>query len=153
MRLILLGLLFASSLATLSVTAAQQQEKPVDDESARVTIAGCLRGRSLVTINPLETDPVSTRIAPGRVFRVSGAKDLMKEVKKRNKSAVEVTGLIRKSALTAPQGMTVAGGRIRIGAAPMNQDPTRVDPHRDPLANVDILDIESIRPINETCPK
>lgn len=135
------------------MAAGQQGDKPVDPESARVTIAGCLKGRSLVVIHPTEIDPVSTRVAPGRVFRVTGSKDLMKEVKKRNKSAVEVTGLIRKNALTPPQGMSVAGGRIRIGAAPMNQDPTRVDPHRDPLANVDLLDVESIRPINESCPK
>jgi hypothetical protein len=151
MKAMLLAVVLAS--IPFVVPAQQQTEKPPDDNSARVTIAGCIRGRTLVAIDPLETDTVSTRIAPGRVFRLSGSKALMNEVKKRNKSAIEATGLIRKSALTQQQGVEVAGGRIRIGGAPMNQDPTRVDPGRDPLANVDVLDLESVRPINEACPK
>jgi hypothetical protein len=154
MRHLLTGLLIAVGMADVSaVSARQQAEKPVDENSARVTVAGCLRGRNLVTIVPEEVEPVQTRMAPGRVFRLSGPKALMNEVKKRDKTAVQVTGLVRKSALTEPQGTPIAGGRVRIGTAPMNQDPTRVDPRRDPLANVEVFDVESMRPIDATCPK
>ena len=45
------------------------------------------------------------RIAAGRVFRLSGPKDVMNDLKKRDKSAVEVTGLVRKSAMTQAQGV------------------------------------------------
>jgi hypothetical protein len=78
----------------------------------------------------------------------------MKEIEKRNRSAVELTGVLRKNALDASaQGMPIAGGRIRIGGTPMNQDPTKVDPGRDPLNNIPVMDVEAVRPIDGVCKK
>jgi hypothetical protein len=139
-----------------SAASAQQGEKPVDSNSVRISITGCVNNRMLVAVDPLETqpEPVSAKVAAGRAFRLSGSKDIMAELKKRNKSVVTVTGLLRKSALSpSTQGMPVAGGRVRIGGMPMNQDPTKVDPRRDPLYNVDMFDVESVRPADGVCPK
>jgi hypothetical protein len=139
-------------LLLLGSQASQPPEKPPDSSSDRVSIRGCLRGRNLTAIEPGEVEPVRTTVEPGRVFRLTGKKQVLDDLKKRDRSAVEVTGLVRRNTLDAGrQGMPIAGGRIRIGGTPMNQDPTRVDPRRDPLANVDYLDVESFRPIDAVC--
>jgi len=148
-------LVLALSLA-VSDGEQQQGEKPVDSSSSRVSIPGCLRGRNLVVIDPSgrEGEPVGTGVEPGRVFRLSGPKKLLKELSKRDRSAVEVTGLVRKSALDqSTQGMPInAGGSIRTGAGPpVSSDPTRTA-GRDPVANVPLLDVESFRPIDAACP-
>jgi hypothetical protein len=127
----MLGRTFVVAVLVASSALAQQSEKPVDPSSEQVSLVGCLRGRNLVTIDPAERPGESLNVAvdPGRTFRLTGPKDVMKEIEKRNRSAVVLTGLLRKNALDASApGMPIAGGRIRIGGTPMNQDPTKVDP-------------------------
>jgi hypothetical protein len=134
--------------------AQEQPEKPVDANSERVSITGCVRGKNLVVVEPAEHEPINVRLMPGRVFRLSGPKAVMKDLGKREGSVVAVTGLVRKSALDpSTQGIGIgAGGRIRIGGGPpVSSDPTR-SPGRDPLANVQVMDVESFRPAEGTCP-
>ena len=133
---------------------APQEEKPVDKNSARVTLPGCLNGRSFIVVEGSEDRPVGgTNIEPGRVFRLSGKKAVMQDLRKREGTAIEITGLVRKNDISGTaQGMPVdASGRIRIGGSPMTQDPTRVS-GRDPLGGVPVLDVESFRPIEAACP-
>jgi hypothetical protein len=143
-------------ILALGLPSQAPEEKPVDANSTRVSLAGCLRGRNLVVLEPADRpgEPVKTVVAPGRVFRLSGSKPVMQELGKHDKTAIEVTGLVKKNALDANrEGMPIgAGGRIRIGGMPMGTDPTRVDARRDPLANVDLLDVESLRPVDAVCP-
>jgi len=137
-------------IATVAMVGAQApEEKPVDAGSARITLSGCLKGRTFTVRPPREDEPIGALIAPGTVFRLAGSKQVMNEVKKRDRSAVQLTGLVRRN--SAPQGMPIAGGRIRIGGMPSNQDPTRIGPARDPLATVNMFDVESVRPIEGTC--
>ncbi|MGE3843166.1 MAG: hypothetical protein AB7I50_16460 [Vicinamibacterales bacterium] len=137
-------------VATGAVVGAQApEEKPVDAGSARVTLSGCLKGRAFTVRPPREDEPLNVLIAPGTVFRLAGSKQVMDEVKKRDRSAVQLTGLVRRNA--APQGMPIAGGRIRIGGMPSNQDPTRIGPARDPLNTVNMFDVESVRVIDGSC--
>lgn len=140
-------------LVTSVVPQAPQEEKPVDKNSARITIPGCLNGRSFIIVEGSEDRPVGAGIEPGRVFRLAGKKAVMQDLKKREGTVVEITGLVRKNDLSgATQGMPVdAAGRIRIGGGPMTQDPTRVS-GRDPLGGVPVLDVESFRPIDGACP-
>jgi hypothetical protein len=149
--------IIALMLAWLPVEAQQPGEKPVDPLSARVSVTGCLRGRNLTAIDPAERagEPVNVRIQPGRPFRLSGSKALMKDLSKHDKKMVEVTGLVRKSALDPSlQGMPIGrGGRVRIGGTPpVSQDPTRM-PGRDPISNMEVLDVESFRPVEGVCSK
>jgi hypothetical protein len=146
-------LALAATLAALP--PHQQTEKPVDPSSARISIAGCLRGKNLLSIEPREGEPVTSSVPAGRTFRLNGPKDVMKELGKHDKSAVAVTGLVRRAAVDPSlQGMPIgAGGRVRIGGGPpVSSDPTRT-PGRDPLANVSVMDVESFRPIDAVCPK
>jgi hypothetical protein len=144
------------AVVAASVAGDFQQEKPVDPNSTRVSVVGCVRGRNFVAIDPADRpgEPVTTVVEPGRMFRLSGSKAVMKDLGKQDRRVVEVTGLVRKNALDpSTQGTPIgAGGRIRIGGMPMNTDPTKVDPQRDPLANVDLLDVESFRPVDGVCP-
>jgi hypothetical protein len=136
----------------LGALPAFAQEKPVDANSERVSIQGCANGRSFVTVEPSGEEPVRVVVGPGRVFRMSGKKDLLKQIKASEGSVLEITGLVRKADLSAPQGMPIdKAGRIRVGGMPANQDPTR-SVGRDPLANVATIDVESFRPRPERCP-
>jgi hypothetical protein len=152
-----MGILSLSLFVAFTVAAAQPPgEPPVEPNSDRVSISGCLRGRNLVALDPAlrEGEPINVGIEPGRIFRVTGPKTLMKDLARHDKSAVTVTGLVRKSALDPSlQGMPIgASGRIRIGGGPpVSTDPTR-GPGRDPVANVPVLDMESFRPIDAVCP-
>lgn len=131
--------------------AAQEREVPKDSE--RISIPGCARGRSFIVMPRDEIEPVRSDVQTGRRFRLSGPKTLLVEIKKAEANYVEVTGLVRKSQLHQPQGIPIAGGRVRIGGGPINRDPTQSDPRRDPRYNEVVIDVESWRPLPESCPE
>jgi hypothetical protein len=96
-------------------------------------------------------EPLTAPVPPGYRLRLAGAKKILAEIRAQEGHFVEVTGLVRTSQL--PQGMPLdKKGRIRLGGGPLNRDPTQVDPRRDPLANEPVMDVESWRPLPETCP-
>ncbi len=149
---IVLSLLLVSSQS--QPPQAPPQEKPVDENSARVTLPGCINGRSFIVVEGSEDRPVSgVNIAPGRVFRLAGRRSVIQDIRRREGTAVEITGVVRKNDISGTtQGTPIdSAGRIRIGGGPMTQDPTRVT-GRDPLGGVPVLDVESFRPINAECP-
>lgn len=153
LRVLRSGVAAVALAGLLAAHAAMAQEKPVDENSARVTIPGCVRGRSFKTVEPSSDRPVEIRVAPGRVFRLAGKKGLLDELKKHEAAVVEITGLVRKSDLGAAQGIAIdKGGRVRVGGGPVNQDPTRVGPRTDPGQDVAVLDVESYRPLADPCP-
>jgi hypothetical protein len=126
------------------------QERPVPSDSARIAIPGCVKGSAFIVSQPVEHEPVQTEIAPGRRFRLSGPKEIVNDIKKHEGRLLEVTGLIRKAALTGPGGIGLAGGRVRIGAgAPVagSGDPTRSPQGYDQP----VLDVEGWRQIGENC--
>jgi hypothetical protein len=139
--------------ATSFVSAQENQEKPPDKYSERITIQGCSKGQSFITVEPTADRPVKTAIAAGRVFRLNGKKELMKDLKTHEGYVVEVTGLVKKSDLNAPQGIPIdKGGRVRVGGMPQNQDPNRVNPSSNAYYNVAMLDLESFTPLADRCP-
>ena len=87
----------------------------------------------IVAARRQSTSPAQVEIAPGRRFRLSGPKDVLNDIKKREGRMIEVTGLVRKAALKGPGGIAIAGGRVRIGAG-LPQSPTG-----DPRARRDRL--------------
>ena len=146
MRLLLPSLLV--SLAAGGLLAAQERDT-VPKDSARLSMRGCTKDRMFTAAPQLEHEPVGADIAAGRRFRLSGPKRMLDEIKSREGSMVEVTGLVRKNALAGPGGVTMFGGRVRIGGA-LPQDPIG-DPRRDPMYNVVVIDVESFRPLLESC--
>lgn len=141
------ALLLAIALFSAGVVSAQEREVPRDSE--RISIPGCSKGRTFIVAKTPEHEPVRSDVQPGRRFRLSGSKTLLDEIKRREGTMIEVTGLVRKSQLAGPGGVAIAGGRIRIGGA-VPQDPIS-NPTRDPGYNQAVIDIESWRQLTESC--
>jgi hypothetical protein len=129
--------------------ALDAQERKVPSDSTRITIPGCAKGRTFIVAATAEHEPGRTNVQPGRRFRLSGPKPLLEEIKTREGTMIEVTGLVRKSQLDPPQGVNLGGG-IRIGAGPP-RDPT-ADVRRDPGYYEVVLDLESWQPLPGNCP-
>ena len=126
------------------------QERPVPSDSARVAIPGCVKGSAFIVMKAPENQPTQGDIEPGRRSRLSGPKDVVKDIKNHEGRLLEVTGLIRKNALKGPGGIGVAGGRVRIGAG-VPQAPTG-DPSRAlPSYEQPVLDVEGWRQLGENC--
>jgi hypothetical protein len=144
------ALLTAAVLAGAAL-AAQEREREVPKDSERISIPGCARNRTFIVGEPAEHEPVRSDIAPGRRFRLNGPKKLLDEIRLRQAYMVEITGLVRKGQLAGPGGVSIAGGRIRIGGQQPQVglgDPTRQVPY-----NEVVIDVESWRPLSEACPE
>lgn len=142
------GLVFVCLLVTAGRLPAQEREVPKD--STRISIPGCARGRTFIVAPRAEHEPGRGDVEPGRRFRLSGQKKLLEEIKAREGTFVEVTGLVRSSQLSAPQGINIGGG-VRVGVGPP-RDPITSDPRRDPGYNEVVLDLESWRVLPGSCP-
>ena len=133
-------------------TSASAQEKPVPKDSVRVSIPGCAKGSAFVVTESPEGERTSVEIKAGRRFRLTGKKDLLNEIKKREANMIEVTGIIRRNDLEGPGGISLGGGRVRIGGGPPvaagGSDPTRA-----PQSANAILDVEGFRPLGASCPR
>jgi hypothetical protein len=129
------------------VAAASAQERPVPSDSTRVTLTGCARKSVFVVRWREDHEPVTSDIAEGRRFRLTGRKDVLNEVRKREGSMVELTGLIRKNAVTPPRGISIGGIRIGVGAP---QQPVS-DPARNPEMYQPVFDVESYQLLPEAC--
>jgi hypothetical protein len=145
MRRILIALVIASTAALFA------QERKVPDDSSRVSIPGCARGRTFIVSERPEHEPLRSNVEAGRRFRLSGPKKTLDDIKRREASMIEITGLVRKAQLSGNGGVAVAGGRIRIGGG-LPRDPIYSDPRRDPLYNQVVIDVESWRQLPESCP-
>jgi hypothetical protein len=143
-------LIAATLIVSSSLLIGQEKEPPQD--SSRVSVTGCVRGRSLIT-SPRSAEETVSAISAGRRFRLSGKKKLVDEIRAHKGQLVAVTGLVKKSQLSpATSGVPLGGsGRVRIGGGPPNRDPT-LDPARDPLVNEPVMDVESWRGLPEPCP-
>jgi hypothetical protein len=139
---------FLLVLLTPATLLAQEREVPKD--SARVSIPGCSKGSAFVVTESPERERTSTEIVTGRRFRLTGKKDLLNEIKKREGTMIEVTGIIRKNDLAGPGGISLGGGRVRIGGGPPVAGGG--DPNRAPASANAIIDVEGFRPLAASCP-
>jgi hypothetical protein len=141
-------------LVSAAALAAQEQEKKVPNDSQRITVPGCANGRTFIVAAREGHEPTSGELAPGRRFRLSGNKDVLKEIEKREGMMVEVTGLVRKTDLAGPGGLSTGGGRVRVGGgAPQSQ--VGGGPASGALTGVKtdaVLDVEGYDRLPESCP-
>ena len=142
-RLVAAVIVLAASLSWPSA-----QERPVPKDSTRLSISGCARGRVFtVDRNPEHEVSRSPTIEYGSKLRLQGQKKLLDEIKANEKSMVEITGLMKQSDIVQP-GVGLAGGRVRIAPAmPMGRGPAY-----DPGPQPPIIDVESWRLLNASCP-
>jgi len=133
----------------VSLAPVAAQEVPnVPKDSTLVILSGCAKDGKFVVGERREDQPGTLEIQPGRRFRLNGAKTLMKDIKAHRRTAMRVTGLIRKADVT-PQGIGVLGGRVRIGGAVPRDSIS--DPARDPAYNQSVLDVKSWQPLAGDC--
>jgi hypothetical protein len=137
-------------LASAALLSAQEREVPKD--STRITVPGCTRDRTFIVAAREGHEPTSGDLAPGRRFRLSGKKELLKDIEAHEGMMVEVTGLVRKADLAGPGGVTTGGGRVRIGGgAPQAQggNPSRTLQGGTLDA---VLDVEGWNRLPDSCP-
>ena len=140
-------MLVVVALLTLGLTGAQErQETPrVPKDSIELTVIGCLQGRILSTIESRNSDVETSPYVGQRTFRLNGKKEVTDEVKKRQHQLVEVTGLVKRSAL---DDKGIKAGRVSIsGGSPvagMGGLPTGVD-------QVPVMDVSAIRMRSTSC--
>ena len=114
----------------------------------RLSISGCARGRVVTVDRNPDHDVARPAIEYGTKVRLEGPKKLLDEIKPRERSMVEITGLMKMSDTTQP-GVGLAGGRVRIAPAmPMGRGAAGRDPGPQPP----VIDVESWRLLNASCP-
>lgn len=139
-------------IVALGLTTAQdnpQEERPrVPKDSVELVVTGCLKGRVLAVSDVRQTDTQSGPIVRARSFRLAGKKDIMKDVKDHDGHLVDVTGLVRKSALMEP-GVKVGKGIVIGGGQPVAGSGGRPVPA--PSEIVPVLDVASVRQRASSC--
>ena len=136
-------------IVALGMTAAQDnpQERPkVPKDSIQLVVTGCLKGRVLAVSDVRQEDTQSGPIVRARSFRLAGKEEVMADVKKEDGHLVDVTGLVRKSALIEP-GVKI-GKRIVIGGG---QPVAGSGGRPAPTESVPVLDVESVRARSTSC--
>ena len=133
--------------APLAVFAQQEEHPKVPKDSYLVTVTGCLKGRVLKAADVRQEDTASGPVIRNHSFRLSGKKDVMKLVKDNDEQRVEVTGLIRKSALMEP-GVKFKGGRVVVGGGTMASGTSNLP---NPADNVLVLDAWSLQALGGSC--
>lgn len=133
------------AVAVLS-TGLAGQERAVPKDSVRITVPGCARGRLFVVGPRLEHEPGRSNVPPGKRFRLQGPSEVLDEVRAHEDSMVVLTGLVRKSDMTAP-GVNLGGGvRVSPGGMPGSS------PGRNSTFDTAIFDVESWQLRPESCP-
>ena len=146
MRMFVVAVVLAAMAAPLS--QAQEQERKVPSDSARITIPGCAKDRRFIVARTPAHETARSVVEPGRRFRLNGKKPLLEEIKKQQASMIEVTGLVRQADLAGPGGVSVGG--VRIGGGPPQAGVA--DPRRNMGSMDPVIDVESWRPLAEPCP-
>jgi hypothetical protein len=138
----------SSAAPAAAVVEARTQERPVPKDSTRLSIAGCARGRVFTVGRDPSHESRGFELAEGMKLRLEGQKKLLEEIKARESSMVELTGLMKQSD-TAQPGIGLAGGKIRV--TPVM--PSSRGPAYDPGPPTPVIDVESWRLLNSSCPK
>lgn len=136
----------ASLLLLVLLGAAEPQETPRDQpkvpkDSVQLTITGCLSGRVLAVSDVRRPDTESGPPVRAKSFRLAGKGEVMDDVKKENHHLVDVTGLVRKSALIEPgikigRRVTLGGGSPVAGSGASRPAPPETIP---------VMDVWSVR--------
>ncbi|MBM3809966.1 MAG: hypothetical protein FJW22_17500 [Acidimicrobiia bacterium] len=138
----------ALMLIGASSSPLSTQERPVPKDSARLSISGCARGRVFTVRRDPEHESRGVLLEEGMKIRLEGDKKMLDEIKAHESSVIEITGLMNRSEMTQP-GIGLAGGRVRI--TPVM--PAGRAAGRDPGPPPAIIDVESYRLLNASCPR
>ncbi len=128
-----------------------QEAKPVPKDSVEIVTPGCLKGRVFTaTPRPEGEGAMRGPNVTGHHFRVNGPHDVMDLVKAQDGHLVEVTGIVKRSALGSEGlGVKVGGTRMVFGAP--GGDPGHMAPPT-PGSNVPVMDVSNVRFLDDSCP-
>lgn len=138
-------------LALVLSAPVSAQEREVPKDSARLSIPGCVDGRTFIVMRRERPEPIDADVQPGRRFRLNGKKDMLKEMQTQKATMIEVTGLVRRSDLSE-RGVSAAGGRVRIGGGQPQAPLGGGGVGRSPMYDEAVLDVESWRSLPDGCP-
>jgi hypothetical protein len=133
-------------MATLAGSLMAQEPKPVPKDSMRVSIPGCSKGYAFTAGRRLEGEATSTSVPEGTHFRMNGPKKTMADIKVREGSMIEITGLVRRDDLR-PSGVRIGGVRIGPGSS------SGRGLSSSPLGGQIAIDLEGWRTIPGSCPR
>jgi len=133
--------------APLAVHAQQEEHPKVPKDSYLVTVVGCLKGRVLRAADVRQEDTASGPTIRNHSFRLAGKKDVMAQVKENDEQRVEISGLIKKSALMEP-GVKFKGGRVVVGGGTMASGTSSLP---NPADNVLVLDALTVQALGGSC--
>jgi hypothetical protein len=139
-------LVLVLALGAAGYQEAGQERPKVPDDSVQLVVLGCLKGRVLAVSETRQTDTQSGPIVKGKSFRLAGKGDIMKLVKKENNHFVEVTGIVKRSALD-DRGIKI-GKRVAVGGG---SPVARTKSMPDPVEDVAVMDITSLRYRSSSC--
>ena len=140
-------LLAAAIVLTASLSWLSAQERPVPKDSARLSVSGCARGRVFTVDRDPTNEASREQLEYGMKLRMQGDKRVFDQLKANEKSMVEITGIMKTSD-TMQGGVGLAGGRVRIAPAM----PAGRGPAYDPGPQPPVIDVESWRLLNASCP-
>ena len=140
-------LLFFMLLAIAPAQESPQEHPKVPKDSIELTITGCLAGRVLAVSDVRRPDTESGPPVRAKSFRLAAKGDLMDDVKREDHHLVEVTGVVRKSALVEPgvrigKRITMGGGNPVAGSAGARPAPPEMIP---------VMDVWSVRLRSTSC--
>lgn len=141
--------LSAAVLITALSSLSWAQERPVPKDSQRLSIAGCAHGRVFTVGRDPEHESRSTDLEEGMKIRLEGAKQPLADIKAHEGSMVEITGLMKQSDMIQP-GIGLGGGKVRISPVyPLGRGAAS----GGAAASTPVVDVESYRLLNASCPK
>ena len=132
-------------------TPLSGQEREVPKDSVRLSIPGCVEGRTFIVMRRDRPEPVDVEVQPGRRFRMNGKKDMLKDMQSQKATMIELTGLVRRSQVTQ-HGVAVAGGRVRIGGGQPQAPMGGGGVGQSAIYDEAIFDVESWRSLPDSCP-
>jgi hypothetical protein len=145
-RVALACLLAAVPLAARQESQGEKLPK-VPKDSILATVEGCLKGRVIRAYDVRQPDTTTGIAIRNKSFRVEGKKEVTALVKENNGMHVEITGLIKKSALIEP-GVKFKGGRVVVGGG---TGTAGVAGPPDPAENVVVIDAVTLRSFGDSC--
>jgi hypothetical protein len=134
------------SITVLSGPLASQETKPVPKDSMRVSIPGCTKGFIFTASRRTQDEPGSADLPEGTHLRMNGPKSMMAEIKAREGSMIEITGLMKKGQYK-PDGVGIGGG-VRIAPGPATGGGLLGNPSVRQM----LIDVEGWRPVVGACP-
>src|SRR5512146_1680378 len=101
----------ALAVAAFGGVLVAQEKKPLPKDSVRVSIPGCTKGYVFTVGRRTGDQPGTIDFPEGTHLRMNGPKKLINEIKERQGSMIEITGVMKKG--DYPQGVNLGGG-VRI---------------------------------------